>query len=397
MRTSRTAWMLAAVMACFAFVSHAQEPVAASADQVEMDPIRCWWRAEKAAVRVGEQFGLVLTCSVIETRAIRVVPQTAELEPAAIALIPFEIVSGVTHEEFNEGPWRYFQFEYSVRLMAEDLFGQDVVIPSVPVTYNVQSMADGGAEGMDQTYLLPALPVRVLSLVPDNADDIRDAPAWTFGDMEERRFRASLTLTIAWVVFGFAAVAFLLAFLRGVGHLRRRRPVVQTAPIGRVLSGCTGEMSAVQAAASADGWSPELVSRASAAFRIVGAVALDRPVSQTLVDPGVEAEAGQILVKTGLLRPRRLLVSASTTPAGISEAETMRDKVGIVIDGVKDALCDLNAARYVREDGHINETALDERVREGVALVRRLRSARRMPGRSAARWLRAAMGGGAPA
>ena len=50
---------------------------------------------------------------------------------------------------------------------------------------------------MDRTYVLPALPIRIHSLVPDNADDIRDEPTWTFADMEQRRLRSSLTRTIA--------------------------------------------------------------------------------------------------------------------------------------------------------------------------------------------------------
>src|SRR5262245_59465110 len=40
--------------------------------QSQTDPIRCWWRAEQAAVHIGERFSLVLTCTVIDTPTVRV-------------------------------------------------------------------------------------------------------------------------------------------------------------------------------------------------------------------------------------------------------------------------------------------------------------------------------------
>ena len=51
---------------------HSRPPACASrreAGEVESDPIRCWWKTDRTAVRVGERFGLTLTCGVIETRA----------------------------------------------------------------------------------------------------------------------------------------------------------------------------------------------------------------------------------------------------------------------------------------------------------------------------------------
>ena len=57
----------------------------AEAGEVESDPIRCWWKADRTSVRVGEQFGLVLTCGVIETGPITVVPVLNQLEPGALS------------------------------------------------------------------------------------------------------------------------------------------------------------------------------------------------------------------------------------------------------------------------------------------------------------------------
>ncbi|MEE2777428.1 MAG: hypothetical protein VYE73_11795 [Acidobacteriota bacterium] len=354
------------------------------AENLELDPIRCWWRSEKPAVYMGEQFRLVLTCSVVETSEIRVVPQTEELEPTAIALIPFEIVGGRTHEDFVDGPWRYFQYEYSVRLLAEDLFGEDVEVPPLAVTYNVQSTTVSGAEGMDRTYVLPALPIRIHSLVPDNADDIRDEPTWTFADMEQRRLRSSLTRTIALVVFGFAVLLAIVALVRGFGHFRRRKPVVRTAPVSRVLSGCAREIAAVRTVAGRDGWSADLAGRAMAALRIAGAVALGHPVAQTVLDGRAETESGQILVRAGLIRPRRVLVSASTTTLHLDAAIADGASFGALapaISSLRDALAQLNASRYVHE-GALNELVLDQHLDEGAGVVARLRRAHLLPGRA---------------
>ena len=93
-------------------------------------------------------------------------PAVNQLEPGAVSLTPFEAVSGNRHEDVVVPPWRYIQFEYSMRLLSEGFFGQDVNIPSLTVTYNLQSPGAVSTEGRDQTYVLPALPMRVLSIVP---------------------------------------------------------------------------------------------------------------------------------------------------------------------------------------------------------------------------------------
>jgi hypothetical protein len=85
-------------------------------------------------VRVGEKFGLVLTCSVIETGPVTVVPVLNQLEPGALSITPFEVVSGVSHDDVVVAPWRYIQREYAVRLLSDGFFGQDVTIPALTVT-----------------------------------------------------------------------------------------------------------------------------------------------------------------------------------------------------------------------------------------------------------------------
>ena len=109
-----------------------------------------------------------------------------------------------------------------MRLLSDGFFGQDVTIPALTVTYNLQERGSG-SQGRDQTYILPALPMRILSLVPKSADDIRDASGQTFASIESRRFRASLATTTAWIAFAFAvAVRHLRARARRPGSFARR-------------------------------------------------------------------------------------------------------------------------------------------------------------------------------
>jgi len=102
-----------------------------------------------------------------------------------------EVVAGTRRDDIVAPPWRYFQYDYSVRLLSEGFFGQDIAIPSLNVTYNIQAAAGNGAQGRDQTYVLPPLPVRVAMLVPKDAADIRDSSNDGFAAIATRRGRAT--------------------------------------------------------------------------------------------------------------------------------------------------------------------------------------------------------------
>ena len=110
-----------------------------------------------------------------------------------------------------------------MRLLSEGFFGQDVNIPALTVTYNLQSAGAGSSEGRDQTYLLPALPMRVLSIVPRAAADIRDASGQTFANVESRRFRSTAALVGASIAFAFAAVLAAFALVQPGRAIPRAR------------------------------------------------------------------------------------------------------------------------------------------------------------------------------
>src|SRR5712671_2401679 len=118
-------------------------PPSQGVDQIALDPIVCWWKTDTNAVQLGEHFTLTLTCGVVETARVTVVPDVKSLEPTTVQLAPFEVVRGVRHEDIQEAPRRYLQYEYTLRLLGEGYFGRDVDIPSINVTYNIQSPGGG--------------------------------------------------------------------------------------------------------------------------------------------------------------------------------------------------------------------------------------------------------------
>jgi hypothetical protein len=353
--------------------------------EVQSDPIKCWWKADRTAVRVGERFGLVLTCAVIEAGPVVVVPVLNQLEPGALSITPFEVVSGTRGDDVVAPPWRYVQFDYSIRLLSDGFFGQDLMIPGVTVTYNLQTA--GGTDGRDQTYMLPSLPMRILSLVPKSASDIRDASGQTFATIASRRFRSSLARVLAWVSFAFAAALGVFVLVHAIGHFRSRSGVaVRKLPLPSVLGGCLNAISEVAADASRSGWSPQLARRAVAAVRIAGAVALDRPVTQDFVGPDTAEREGQVTVRTGWIRPRRVLLSASVTPkviAGrLSNGGDLRGGSRARLESLSEALGVFSAASYGR-NGKADAFALDAAVQSSKTAIRGLRSRARWPVRTA--------------
>lgn len=356
---------------------------APKAGEVESAPIRCWWKADRNAVRVGERFGLTLTCGVIETDAITVVPEVNQLEGGALALTPFDVVSSVRRQDVLSPPWRYVQFEYVVRLLSDGFFGQDAVLPALTVTYNLKVKGSDN-EGRDQTYILPALPMRVMSVVPRAASDIRDASDQTFGQVEERRFRASSEMVGSGVFFAFALALGGLAAVAGTARFRTRttgsaRPVPAPSMLGaslRVLDDVRGQ--------TATGWTPVLARRALAALRVGGAVGIGRPIAQEFVAADTPERDGQVAVRTGWLRPRRALLSGSATSkavdAYLSGGRGHDPRARAVLEPLGRSLAAFNAVAYGR-NGEPDAVAMGAALEEGTDAIRQLRSSVGWPAR----------------
>jgi hypothetical protein len=261
-----------------------------------------------------------------------------------------------------------------MRLLSEGFFGQDVNVPPLTVTYNLQSPGAGSTEGRDQTYVLPALPMRVLSILPRSAADIRDESGQTFANVESRRGRATIEIVVASIAFAFAGVLVALALVQLAGKIRAHDPkVVRPLPEATILRGALKALQGARREAAREGWTPELMARTIAALRVAGSIALGRRVAQLHVVNGQAERVGQIEVRPGLLRRKRVMLSAATTPVALLAAiengngSTSR----ATLQPIMDALQALSVAVYGRER-EADTLALNNAVDEASAAVRTL-------------------------
>lgn len=389
------------VLACgFATVLNAQATVARPGESA-VDPIKCWWNADKDALLVGEQFTLTLTCGVLETNRLIVVADAKQFDPGALQIKPFEVLSGVRHQDIESPPWRYFQHEYMLRLLGEGFFGQDIDIPALKITYSIQSATTGEAEGQDRTIVLPALPVRILSIVPKDTANIRDGSNETFAAIEARSFRATAASVAAGILFGFAVVLAGLAGLHAIGGYRERtRAVVRPLSNAAVLRGCLRGIGRLKSDIARDGWTRESADRAMAMLRIAAAIALRRPVAQKVIDAGTEGQTGQLLVRSGPFGRKRSLVSAPTTVDAISsrlaDRAPIEARTQATFEEIRAALLAFNAVQYGRS-GELDTATLDAALECGAGAVRRLRTSARWDVRAAGAPAKPTGAGGAAA
>jgi hypothetical protein len=370
-------------------------PKAAAPGTIAADPIKCWWKTDRNAVRLGEHFNLTLTCGVVDTSRVAVVPDVKSLEPTTVVLAPFEVIGGVRHEDILEAPWRYFQYQYTLRLLGEGYFGQDVDIPSMTVTYNVQSPR-GGQTGRDQLYAMPAVPMRIMSLAPTRATDIRDVPRDTFADIEARKFRATAELIASGIFLSFAVLLLGFAVVRLAGRARlHRTAVVRALPSRVVLAGCLRAIGRLRSEVDREGWTPERAGRLLGILRIAAAVALGRPVAQTLVDMSVRGREGQVVLRNGMFRSKHALISAPTGEDAIANwlagGNGPDPRARAMLEELRGALHALSTACYSRS-GDVDTTALDTALENGTRAIRRLRFTRRWPMSAAARLAKSAAG-----
>jgi hypothetical protein len=344
----------------------AQAPAPRPDDLVEVAPITCWWKSSASAVRTAEPFDLRLTCSVVETETNKVVADFSKLDPTVVQLPPFEVLGGTHAADLTAPGKRFFQYDYRLRLMAEDAFGGDVPIPGLEVSYRIESQVTGGdtAQGREQSYVLPPASVRLISIVPDDTTDIRDVPAAAFTQIEDRESRANLLQTVAGVLFGLAGVVALMML---VNMVRRKTPAAARAHAHAaprtILAAVARELDEVQTA-SRGGWTPELGGRALAALRIAGTFAMGRAAGQRPVGDDVSALDGELPVSGGFGRGRFLVSGCVTTQSA---------SVATAPHGLADALQTLTVARYGRTET-LNSNA-DEAVATAIRVTKAQQSA----------------------
>jgi len=352
----------------------------AAPDNVEADPIRCWWRTSVSAVRVGEPFTLVLTCAIVDNETSAVVPDQSRLEPSAMQLPPFEVIGGQRSPDLRSDQRRFFQYQYTLRIINQELFGKDAHIPSIQVNYHVDSRVARGeaVRGRDRTYILPTESIRVLSLVPIDASDIRDTPSWTFDDIEAQRFRARVFFVVGGVLFAAAALVLLAAVIRFARKYREEgaagRALVSN---GAILGAARRELSAVGRASGQEGWNHELAGRAAAVLRIAGSMALSQRLGQMAANNGAVRQDGQLFMRGGVLRGRKVLVSGSATSSALlREIARTNGSAGAgrqqCLEQLQEGLTRFTAAQFGREE-KLDDAALTESLRDGSAALGRLR------------------------
>ena len=336
-------------------------PRQAAVDMVEVEPIKCWWRSSSSAVRSGEPFMLTLTCAVVETELNKVVPDFSKLDPTVVQLPPFEVLGGTHAGDLVVPGKRFFQYDYRMRLIAEDAFGNDVPVPPLEISYRIESKVQGGEsmQGRDQSYSLPKASVRLISLVPDDTTDIREAPAMLFTAIENRDSRANLMQTFAGILFALAGVVALVML---VSMLRRKKPVATATqlhlPHRKILGAVSKELNDVQRE-SRGGWTQDLAGRALAGARIAGAYAVGRAIGQRPAD-GATPQDGVLVVRS--FGRGDVFVSGSATTES-----TQR------VTGLSDALRSLTVARYGREEKF--DSMCDEALQTALRVTKEQQSA----------------------
>ena len=338
------------------------------------EPIRCWRQSSSGAVAIGETFTLTLTCAVHDADNAQVIPDEARLGVASIQLAPFEILGGAHPPDVRRGTRRFFQYDYQLRVISPDAIGRDIFIPALTISYRIHSRVGAAAtlEGRDLSYLMPMMPIKVLSLVPADAEDIRDASAASFASIESLRFRSSLFRVLT-ITFGALAAAMAVLALVPLARTRASAtaPDRDRVPARAVIDAAAADLREVQSRVSADGWSDDTIARALADMRLIAAAAIGYPISQRPVQTGASTD-GRLSLQHGLLRKRALTVSSAVTAADIAKARTesgVSTTRGLQLEGLQDGLTTLGNALYRREPLR-DASAIDDAVRHAIAAAK---------------------------
>jgi hypothetical protein len=363
----------------------AAQPAPTTEQMVSVDPIRCWWRTSEGAVRIGESFELTLTCAVLDNESVQVVPDESRLAGAVIAMAPYEVVASQHPADLRSGERRFFQYQYTMRIINPDAIGADVPIPIMTLHYRINSRiaANASVQGRDLTYILPPHAVRVLSLVTADAPDIRDASDESFSIIEGLTLRAGTLEVVAITLAALGVLMIVVVLLRLFSGLRKHEGGGKKL-IGdyRLFARSGRELAAVQREVDA-GWNSSLIGRALAAARIAAATALGRPVSQRAVDPTAEVGDGRLVAREWLGRGKATALSGAATAEDLARAvarmpATADANLRQALEELQTALQVFGRAQYGRETS-AERGELDSALNSAVSAVKRLKSRQMWP------------------
>lgn len=352
------------------------EPPPQPAKVLGWEPIRCWRQSTAGAIAVGETFTVVLTCAVYEADNAQVIPDEARLGVASIQMAPFEILGGAHPPDVRRGSRRFFQYDYQLRIISPDAIGHDVNIPPLAISYRIHSRVGAAAtlEGRDLSYVMPMMPIKVLSLVPADAGDIRDASEASLGAVDSLRFRSSLFRVLTLTFGALAAVMVVLALV----PLARRSTAGTSAERERIpdrawLGNAIANLDKVQERVRIDGWTDDNVSDALGSVRLVAAAAIEQPISQKPLVKG-QAPDGRLHVRHGI-RAIYAAVSSSVTADDVARALANGDAFSTTrqqqLEGLQSGLSAFTHALYRKEPVRASST-LDEAVRHAISVAKEI-------------------------
>ena len=343
----------AALLGTLAAPAVAQAPAPSTARLDETTPFQCWWRSDVGALRIGQVVTVTLTCAALERDDLTAVPDESRLTVAAIQTAPFEIVGGSHPPDLRTADRRVFEYRYQLRIIDADVIGRDVKLPPLSIPYRVESRVGAGATlaGRDLVHLMPQLVFRVVSQVPADATDIRDAGDASLATVDALRFRASafrvatLLLAVLALVAGASAVPALVGRWRGGSA---RGPAGLSDAV--VLRAAAGQLADVAARHPTGDFDAEAIAQAHQAVRVVAAGAAGLAVRQAPLAVGGVVPEGRLAV-TGGWRRRRAAVTASATTDTIARAlEALPAETSAVVrmrlESLRDALAVLSRAEY---------------------------------------------------
>jgi hypothetical protein len=327
-------------------------------------------------VTIGETFTVTVTCAVFESADAQVVPDESRLNVASIQMAPFEILGGAHPPDVRRGLRRFFQYDYQLRIISRDAIGHDVNVPPLTISYRVHSRVGAAAklEGRDLSYVLPAMPIRVLSLVPADATDIRDASEASLATVDSWRSRSRQFELLALALAALAAVMLVLVV---VPLARRARSTTgaspELIPDRAVLTRAAEALSDIQARATRDGWTDDIVAEALAAIRLVAAATIGRSVSQRPLPKDGVVPDGRLLVQFGRIRSVSGTVSSPVTAdevgrSAIRNAASMTVTRGHHLEGLQSGLAHFTAALY-RQSPSREAVVLNEAVRHAISVA----------------------------
>jgi hypothetical protein len=220
--------------------------------------------------------------------------------------------------------------------------------------------------------------MKINSLVPGDATDIRDVPWHAHSEVEARRFRAMLAL-IAASFFVLVAFVLAIAFLRFSRNRKRREqgeePKRTVAPhaLVRMLLSAARELQ--QSGRTHE--NHEYAGRVLTIARVSGALVFHTPYSLTELKSQGKGLEGQVRLKElGLAKHGRFAVHADLTPEELArlvkrQAADRPPSDQSLISEFIDVFTALNALRY--EEAAVDTAEIDAALKRCIAILEMLR------------------------